>query len=216
MNQIQKQLLIAAGIFALLVLVYFYLDAQVALAIHNGNFLQLQSISMKISLIGEPGFWGVVATLGLIGVILSRYQRGWNTGLTQREQQLTYVCLSILLALLIADIGKYLLGRERPVLLFDNHMYGFAFLAHDWAKNSMPSGHAVAIFAVATCLSSVWPRYLILFFIIATIVGISRILAVQHYPADVLAGAYLGVMTAYFTKRFLLRYWQWSGLIKHK
>lgn len=214
MTEKQKHLSIAVGIFLILVYVYFFLDARIALAIHNDTLPQLQRISKLVSMIGEPALWGVIALLCLLNVAFTSLRRGRYARLNLREQRLTYFCLTILLALLVVSIGKFLLGRERPALLFDASSYGFDFLTSRWERNSMPSGHATLIFAAATCLSSFFRRYLVLFFVLASGIAICRVLATQHYPTDILFGAYLGVMSALLTKSILLRLFDWPGLMK--
>jgi undecaprenyl-diphosphatase len=57
---------------------------------------------------------------------------------------------------------------------------------------SFPSAHAVFAFMMATLLSHWFPRHRIFFFIIAGIIGWSRIYLGLHYPTDVIIGALLG------------------------
>jgi undecaprenyl-diphosphatase len=57
---------------------------------------------------------------------------------------------------------------------------------------------------MATLLSNWFPRYRILFFIVAAFIGWTRIYLGVHYPTDVIAGALLGygitkVVSFYFS-----------------
>jgi len=86
---------------------------------------------------------------------------------------------------------KYLIQRQRPFLFLD--------MASKLSKGpgeildpSFPSGHAVYAFMMATLLSIWFPRYRVIFFIIAGFVGWTRIYLGLHYPTDVIVGSILG------------------------
>ncbi|MCB2171068.1 MAG: phosphatase PAP2 family protein, partial [Deltaproteobacteria bacterium] len=112
---------------------------------------------------------------------------------------LLYVCISAAVAMVIGEGLKYLLGRYRPVMLFEQNLYGFHFFSGKWELNSTPSGHTIRAFSILTALSLVYRRWMPLFISIAVLIGISRVLVTAHYPSDVLFGAYIGIFTALWT-----------------
>lgn len=57
---------------------------------------------------------------------------------------------------------------------------------------SFPSAHAACAFMMATLLAYWFPRYRIPFFLIAALIGWSRIYLGMHYPTDVVAGGLIG------------------------
>jgi len=64
---------------------------------------------------------------------------------------------------------------------------------------SFPSGHTMAAFALYSFLAFALPRkggWPAVFFLLALIVGVSRIYLVQHFLKDVYAGALIGVFLA--------------------
>ena len=95
---------------------------------------------------------------------------------------------------------KFLIQRQRP--------FFFLEMASKLSKGpgeildpSFPSAHAAFSFMMAILLSTWFPRYRVIFFIIAVFIGWSRIYLGVHYPTDVVVGALLGYG---FTKLFLL------------
>lgn len=63
-------------------------------------------------------------------------------------------------------------------------------------SSSFPSGHAASAFAFATGASAAQPMLSAPLRILAMLVGYSRVHTGVHYPADVLAGAFIGVSAA--------------------
>ncbi|MBN2423500.1 MAG: phosphatase PAP2 family protein [Calditrichaceae bacterium] len=63
-------------------------------------------------------------------------------------------------------------------------------------KYSFPSGHTAAAFVMAHILSHQFHALLPVFYITATLIGISRIYLRAHYLTDVLTGALIGILSA--------------------
>jgi undecaprenyl-diphosphatase len=83
---------------------------------------------------------------------------------------------------------KILAGRDRP------------YVAHPDPEPligtpldlSFPSGHSATAFAGATILAAYLPRLAVPLYVLAALVGFSRVYVGVHYPLDVVAGALLG------------------------
>ena len=75
------------------------------------------------------------------------------------------------------------------------------------ASSSFPSGHSASAFAFATGVGSVLPLESIPIRALTTTVAYSRVHTGVHYPADVVAGAFLGTTLAQITARGLDRWY---------
>ncbi len=72
-------------------------------------------------------------------------------------------------------------------------------------SSSFPSGHTASAFAFATGAGHALPGLSAPLRALATLVGYSRVHTGVHFPADVLAGAFLGVSAAEIANRLLDR-----------
>jgi len=95
---------------------------------------------------------------------------------------------------------KFLTQRQRP-FLFLEMTSKLSKGPGEILDPSFPSAHAAFSFMMAILLSTWFPRYRVIFFIIAGFIGWTRIYLGVHYPTDVVVGALLGYG---ITKLFLL------------
>jgi undecaprenyl-diphosphatase len=104
----------------------------------------------------------------------------------------------IILAVSLADqttssILKPLFERLRPC----HELEGVRLLAGCGGKYGFPSSHAANFFAAATLFSIFFPRYKIIYLVIALLVAYSRIYVGVHYPSDVIVGSFVGIVEAF-------------------
>lgn len=100
--------------------------------------------------------------------------------------------VSLCISQIIVHSLKILLSRERPYKIIEQ-LNTFGINLKDY---SFPSGHTAASFSIATTIALNIPKLTIIVFVIAIIVGISRIYLAVHYPTDVAAGIILGTIPA--------------------
>jgi undecaprenyl-diphosphatase len=112
--------------------------------------------------------------------------------------QAIFLCLVIERSLYF--ILKNKLKRHRPAVVLEG--FQSAIIASD--EFSLPSGHTSAAFMDATLIGAFAQTetdfpVMTLLYVWAMLVGLSRINLGVHFPSDILAGAALGVGTAFFT-----------------
>ncbi len=140
--------------------------------------------------------WGIIVILLI-----------WKGGKQGRIMVMLIIPVIILSDQLAASVLKPYFQRMRPCMaLPDVHL-----LVNKKISPSMPSAHAANFFAVAAFFGYFFRRYRVLFFVIAFIVGLSRISIGVHYPFDVLVGALLGVGCAsvvILSWKIIMKYWE--------
>lgn len=109
-----------------------------------------------------------------------------------------FLFASVAVSGLSVDLLKVVIGRTRPKLLFAAHLYGFDGFALRPDYWSFPSGHAATIVSLAAALTILWPRHVLFYAFLAAIVALGRVVVGAHYPSDVLAGAFIAVVTTHY------------------
>jgi membrane-associated phospholipid phosphatase len=74
-------------------------------------------------------------------------------------------------------------------------------IGSDYAYQSFPSAHAATAFAMAICLSWLFPQARVLFYVLAILAAFQRITSGAHWLSDVIAGAAVAFVVCYVTFR---------------
>jgi undecaprenyl-diphosphatase len=170
-----------------------------------------------------PGFFGTITDAGqaywilgpslrlalfCAGLAVIIRDRLEHRALIEQVQLWSFVFLGVGVPSLVGTIVKRLIGRVRPPLLDSVGTLDFRAFANDWSYESFPSGHATTIFAFAMVVGFLMPRLFIPAFLLAMLVGISRIAVGAHYASDVIGGALCGILIAYGVRHvFAWRRW---------
>jgi membrane-associated phospholipid phosphatase len=183
----------------LMVCLFVYIDAWVAIFLHQIELGYVQSLSRVITIIGQAK-----PLLGLlvISALVCRYILHWR----QWEMRAWFLCLSTLVPSVIVLGLKIIFGRARPELLFNNGLYGFQWFEYTRPFWSFPSGHTATLmgFMLGSCI--VWPKYRWVFLGIGFLVMLSRVILLQHYISDVMVSAYLALIEIGLLQWVLNRY----------
>lgn len=133
----------------------------------------------------------------------------WLMMIIKGNRKKRILAISIVLLIIFSDqlsshLIKNLVARVRPCHIFND----LNLLTSCKNSFSFPSSHSVNNFAAAYFLSSFFPNYRKVFYMISISIAVSRVYVGVHYPSDVIAGAIIGILIGYLfyivTKRFYL------------
>ncbi len=181
-----KQFALSAGALSVVVLV---LDAPIAKALHGAASDGTLNTARQLDRFGDPsGFGPIIGGVALAGLVT-------HNGRVARVA--LHALESVTLASATVQVGKIIMGRERPYS--DPDLDGLDFL-HYPSSRAFPSGHTAAAFAMATTLGDAidkpWARVSLYGLAVGT--GWARMAEEQHWLSDVLAGAAIGIVSARF------------------
>ena len=92
------------------------------------------------------------------------------------------------------QVIKNKVARPRPYQAYSN-INNKGPILRDY---SFPSGHTTSAFTTATILAYFIPNISLLFYGLAAIVGLTRMILGVHYPTDVLIGSLIGTLIPIF------------------
>jgi len=127
----------------------------------------------------------------------------WGKGEELKKNRLM-TALAFLAAIVsrffFTEIIRWFWVRPRPFAEFD-----FTPLVGHEANASFPSGHAAFFFALAMVVFLFNKKAGWWFLTGAFLISLARVFAGLHYPADILAGALVGIFNGWLTKKI----WFW-------
>jgi len=186
------------SVIVILVL-YFYVDRSASLYFNEVRHTDLYS----------PFFW-MQDTVNMIQVaipyiyiylIVMLYFKHF----TYLEEFLFSACNSLLIGISIKNLLKYIFGRNwtetfthNNLSLIKDNAYGFNFFKGSEIDGSFPSGHAVMIFSVMTVLWIMYPKFRWLSVVWCIVVVVGLLGCDFHFPSDIIAGAFIGIIVAKF------------------
>lgn len=179
------------------VIAYFYWD--IPLAVYcRGLRRSVIDIAEIVTTWGEARWYYIFLIPVLIYFWLLAKNKLWS-------RRILFILISLSVSGLFNMLVKWLAGRQRPILFFNNGLFGFNFFGIGYEFTSFPSGHAVTAFSLAAAVSILFPRSGILAFILAVSIGMTRIILTSHYLSDVIAGAGIGILSTMIVKYFFDR-----------
>lgn len=129
-----------------------------------------------VTYLGEP------VTLIALAVLLIIFKKTRKLGIN--------IAIALIIGLLVANYGIKLIAKRPRPFTFNNFNL---IISKPGGEYSFPSGHAVAVFEVATVVFKRYKKLGVWFIVLASLIAFSRLYLYVHFPTDVVAGAVLGI-----------------------
>jgi undecaprenyl-diphosphatase len=177
-----KKIVVGIIIYAVIsAMLIIFLDQ--AIALDNAWFVLINSVSNPfldsfffiVTYLGSSVFW-------ILMIILF-----W---MEKQKKASVYLMIMFVIDSLTSLFLKYFFFRPRPYDTMPVKFLGFDVEL----GTSFPSGHTQRAFSGAVILGTLYKKYRLPLFVLALLVGISRIYIGVHYPLDTLVGAMNGLL----------------------
>jgi membrane-associated phospholipid phosphatase len=179
-----------------------------------------QSIDLDIAKAINPryptsNFWSGVSSSAYVFTVAVPVGT-FTYGIIEKDKQAQYnaieTAVSIGIGSVISQTLKSVTNVTRPADKYPNEI----FVTTPEHNGAFPSGHATLAFATATSLAIQYKKWYITVpaYVWASAVGYSRIYLGYHLPSQVLAGAALGIGSAYAGHWIMKKLWK--GKVAHK
>lgn len=219
----KQNFFLTISILILVVFSILFLDQPLSLYFQRDSLANIQNFSRQITDIGLGEYWFGLSFASLLVAFLlknpvvkkfflNKSQMPVNK-LIAMQKKIYEFAMTLLMSLiasgLVVHIFKWSLGRQRPHKsdVADPHIFlGFT---NQWHFHSLPSGHSQVLFTVATCIALYQPKYRIPVFTIFALLAFTRVITIQHFLSDVLAGCLIGYLVS--TAIYLWRQKRLSG-----
>ena len=159
----------------------------------------LDKIMLFFTLLGEKGIVFIAAA-----VLLLFFKRFRRTGIL--------ILGALLVTFLCCEFGiKLLVERPRPFVTYPE----FQLIISPPHGYSFPSSHAATSFAVAAVLCYCHKKLSAVFMLTASLIALSRVYLLVHYPTDIIAGMVLGSLLAMLSIYILNKIFKFPANISH-
>lgn len=201
---------IAGGIF--IAISIKYVDFPLAREIEQHLPTIFRDIFWEICRLGEAALWTALLLLMLfapqISFLVVKHHSRLRTRWLSYKLRLCgiYTAIVLLAGGAIVNFMKYSFGRPRPAKFLSSGAINLEPFTIFIQSDSFPSGHSQTIWGAMICFAVVFPKQTLLFFTIALLVSGGRVIVLKHFPSDVIAGAILSLLVAYYVRRLLWKF----------
>ena len=109
----------------------------------------------------------------------------------KKYDQLIRIVLVCGISFVLVSVFRYFFNAKRPYA-----MYGYEpVVAKEKEGQSMPSRHVFSAFVIACAFAYINPKFSIIYFLVATLIAVHRVLVGVHFIKDVVVGALIGIIS---------------------
>lgn len=187
-----------------IVLAYFYIDKLAVLFAYQHHLRQY-------------AFLGYLTQLALVFISLPLLfypylviRRAYSPQFSATEKFLLVLSNSVAISFFLKEILKLICSRYWPMTwkgnlsLIKQGAYGFNWFQFSAVNNSFPSGHAAIAFAGLSVLAIYFRKLRWFLWLIGLVVLVSLVAEYFHFVSDVIAGACIGYLVAYYNMAWIM------------
>lgn len=141
---------------------------------------------------GLAGRFSLLDALGVFFAVYVVYIMALMLFIPRKKNVLINGALAVVLVWAVKFIITFFWERQRPFVAHSVNL-----LIEHSSNAGFPSNHASVSFALAQTVFFADRRWGVVAYILAFLVSVSRVFVGVHYPSDILAGAVLGILSAF-------------------
>lgn len=141
---------------------------------------------------------GIITCFGSGYTWIFLYSLFFILGTVQIRDIILSIIIAEFLGLIIIIVLRNFIRRERPRMNINS------LIPLPWNKYSFPSHHALRAVLLATICGENYDKLFPFFICFALIISLSRVYLQKHYFFDVIAGAFIGFLSAWLVYGCLL------------
>ena len=108
----------------------------------------------------------------------------------KRYSDLIKIVLVCGISFVLVSVFRYFFNAKRPYAMYDYE----PVVAKEKQGQSMPSRHVFSAFVIAMSFAYINWKFSIIFFVVALLIAIHRVLVGVHFIKDVVVGALVGII----------------------
>jgi lipid A 4'-phosphatase len=160
------------------------------------NSVYLKEFFVDITRLGSSSWYFAISVIGFGVVYLNNRLEFIKI---EKQKNISNFFVSsffyILVVGVVTQVLKHIVGRPRPNHTNFEDSFGFNFFTFDSNFHSFPSGHSSTIFIICFILVATFPKLKYFFYLLASVISLSRVVVGAHFFTDIVAGAVLALIS---------------------
>ena len=160
------------------------------------NSVYLKEFFVDITRLGSSSWYFAISVIGFGVVYLNNRLEFIKI---EKQKNISNFFVSsffyILVVGVVTQVLKHIVGRPRPNHTNFEDSFGFNFFTFDSNFHSFPSGHSSTIFIICFILVATFPKLKYFFYLLASVIALSRVVVGAHFFTDIVAGAILALIS---------------------
>lgn len=170
--------------------------------------IEIRRIFLIITRFGDsqPYLLALAASLVILVLVALTGPVTWRRMARWHAQACLFVFTAVATSGLAVHVIKFMVGRTRPRVFFNEGIYAVFPFTWGSAYASFPSGHTVTIVALAAAIGLLWRPALLVLAPLAVLVAASRVALGAHWAGDTIAGCGLALIVTLWLRWWFAQY----------